>query len=502
MLRVKLQFIAVLVWLALIFTVDRLFLHSQPLDFILYVPVLAVSILLVLAPRLMRRFALPLTGLGVVAYVAVFLLLNSADPQRLSSGTFVIGLIMTVGTLLLLLWISFTLYELTAADHKRQVANGILPIAPWLEGEIRINDELNRSRRFEHSVAFVYCTLSRTEKNPVTPEQQKTLLQTIAALTFKSDIVTEFAEGYVVVLPETDRREAEGFMHQVARTLIETANCLPLLGVATYPEDGQMARDLTRVAVANAKVLSAGDVGNATADTYRKGDLLLKPEERLRIERQADWVNKMPEHTPESRKTYHTIKRAIDVGLVTSAIIPALPLMGLVALLIYLDDRQRIFYMQSRTGHAGRRFQMFKFRTMRVGAASIPPTVVVAPDGSLRYMWPEKVENDPRITRVGRILRKTSLDELPQLLNILKGDMSLVGPRPTSWNLDKYTRMQTARLAARPGITGLWQVSARDSTDPDERLLWDMKYIEKASLWLDIVIIWRTVVGVFQKSGV
>jgi len=178
-----------------------------------------------------------------------------------------------------------------------------------------------------------------------------------------------------------------------------------------------------------------------------------------------------------------------------------LPVMLLIALAIKLDDGGPIFYMQGRTGHAGHRFKMFKFRTMIVNAKPIPPTLVVLPNGKKQYTWPDKSKHDPRITRVGRFLRKSSLDEIPQILNVIRGDMSIVGPRPTTWELDKYTLHQTERLTVRPGITGLWQVSARESTNFDERLLWDMKYIQKMSLLLDAQIIWRTVASVFQKKG-
>ncbi|MBC8100618.1 MAG: sugar transferase [Armatimonadetes bacterium] len=210
----------------------------------------------------------------------------------------------------------------------------------------------------------------------------------------------------------------------------------------------------------------------------------------------------MEAQAPLDRKTYEWLKRAVDISFVMALMPAILPVMLLVTLLIYLDDREKVFFMQPRTGYGGKRFMMYKFRTMRSGSKSVPPTVVIAPDGSVRYAWPEKVENDMRITRVGRILRKTSLDELPQLLNILKGDMTLVGPRPTTWNLDMYTSHQTARLGMRPGITGLWQVSARDATNFDERLIWDLKYIEKACLWMDVKIVYLTVMGVFQKAGV
>jgi lipopolysaccharide/colanic/teichoic acid biosynthesis glycosyltransferase len=173
-----------------------------------------------------------------------------------------------------------------------------------------------------------------------------------------------------------------------------------------------------------------------------------------------------------------------------------------VALAIYLDDGAPVFYMQDRTGFGGKRFRMYKFRTMIVNAPTLPATKVVTEDGHEINAWPDKEKDDPRITRVGRFLRKTSLDEIPQIFNVLWGDMSLVGPRPTTWDVSMYTLHQTERLTVAPGLTGLWQVSARESKNPDERLLWDLKYVEKMSFWLDIQILWRTVMQVVDKGGV
>jgi lipopolysaccharide/colanic/teichoic acid biosynthesis glycosyltransferase len=116
--------------------------------------------------------------------------------------------------------------------------------------------------------------------------------------------------------------------------------------------------------------------------------------------------------------------------------------------------------------------------------------------------WPDfKITDDPRVTSIGRFLRKTSLDELPQIINVIKGDMSLVGPRPTSFDASTYALWHTERLEVLPGITGLWQVNGRSNLDFDERLRLDVAYIENRSLWLDIQILFRTVTAVFSQNG-
>ena len=198
------------------------------------------------------------------------------------------------------------------------------------------------------------------------------------------------------------------------------------------------------------------------------------------------------------RKRYEVAKRIMDLTLVILALPALLVIMALVALAIWIDDPGPIFFVQMRTGKGGRRFPMYKFRTMVKDAEEKKKELAHLNE----LTWPDfKITNDPRITRVGRILRKTSLDELPQVFNVLKGDMSLVGPRPTSFDSSTYSLWHTERLEVLPGITGLWQVSGRSSLDFDERLRLDIEYIERRSLWLDIQILFRTVAAVFTQRG-
>lgn len=198
------------------------------------------------------------------------------------------------------------------------------------------------------------------------------------------------------------------------------------------------------------------------------------------------------------RPGYHLAKRALDLFVCLMTLPFLLPLILLCALLIWLDDPGPVFFKQLRTGKGGARFRMYKFRTMVTNAEEL----------KLKYAhlneltWPDfKMTNDPRVTRVGRILRKTSLDEIPQIINVIKGDMSLVGPRPTSFDVSTYSLKHTERLEVLPGITGLWQISGRSDVDFDERLLLDIEYIERRSLWFDIQIMFRTVIAVFKQEG-
>jgi lipopolysaccharide/colanic/teichoic acid biosynthesis glycosyltransferase len=198
------------------------------------------------------------------------------------------------------------------------------------------------------------------------------------------------------------------------------------------------------------------------------------------------------------RRNYRLGKRIFDITLCLLMLPAFLASMTVIALIIWVDDPGPILFKQQRTGKGGRRFGMYKFRTM----------IVNAEEQKVQYnhlnelSWPDfKITNDPRITRVGRILRKTSLDELPQIINVLKSEMSLVGPRPTSFDVSTYSLWHTERLEVLPGITGLWQISGRSNVDFDERLRLDVDYIERQSLWLDIEILFRTVTVVFSQRG-
>lgn len=212
------------------------------------------------------------------------------------------------------------------------------------------------------------------------------------------------------------------------------------------------------------------------------------------------WIKKFdPNKRVLSVRNYQIAKRLFDLVIVLLAMPFWLPIIGAIALLIRITSPGAPpVFSQARTGRGGRRFKMLKFRTMVPNADALKEQYAHLNE----LQWPDfKITNDPRITKLGRILRKTSLDELPQLFNVLTGEMSLVGPRPTSFGADTYKLWQTERLDVVPGITGLWQVFGRAQLEFDDRLRLDIAYIERASLWLDLNILTQTVVAVFKQRG-
>lgn len=198
------------------------------------------------------------------------------------------------------------------------------------------------------------------------------------------------------------------------------------------------------------------------------------------------------------RPGYERAKRVFDVALCLLALPIALVAIAVVALAVLVCDGLPIFFSQERTGRGGRRFRMIKFRTMVRNATELKAELA-----SLNILsGPDfKIADDPRITKLGAILRKASLDELPQILNVLRGDMSLVGPRPTSFAADTYDLWHTERLEVTPGITGLWQVSGRSDVDFDDRVRLDIEYLENRGFWFDLAILFRTVAALVQQRG-
>jgi lipopolysaccharide/colanic/teichoic acid biosynthesis glycosyltransferase len=198
------------------------------------------------------------------------------------------------------------------------------------------------------------------------------------------------------------------------------------------------------------------------------------------------------------RPGYERGKRAFDLAVTLAALPLLLPLAAVCALAIWLDDGRPILFTQLRTGRGGRRFRMFKFRTMVRNALELRESLLHLNEHS----GPDfKIRCDPRVTRVGAFLRRTSLDELPQVVNVLRGEMSLVGPRPTSFAAETYSLWQTERLEVTPGVTGLWQVAGRGDVDFHERVRLDVEYVERRGFWFDLGILLRTALAVFRQRG-
>lgn len=193
--------------------------------------------------------------------------------------------------------------------------------------------------------------------------------------------------------------------------------------------------------------------------------------------------------------TYLAFKRLFDITVSLLSLILLLPVFIVIFAVIKLDSQGPAIFVQKRCGFKGKIFKMYKFRSMIMNAEQLQNGLDHLNAAGERMF---KVKNDPRVTRVGRFIRRTSLDELPQLFNVLKGDMSIVGPRPPIVSeVDSYDKWHYLRMSVRPGMTGLWQVKCRNRAGFDEMVRLDMKYIRERSFWLDLRIIIGTIPLVF-----
>lgn len=201
----------------------------------------------------------------------------------------------------------------------------------------------------------------------------------------------------------------------------------------------------------------------------------------------------------ESRKTYHFAKRVFDIVMSALGLVFLSPVMAVITYRIKHEDGGPIIYKQVRVGKDGKRFEMYKFRSMVINADQLLSTLKGQNeiDGAMF-----KMKHDPRITKVGHFIREHSLDELPQLVNVLKGDMSLVGPRPSlPSEVEQYTDYDKQRLYVVPGCTGLWQATERNNVGFDEMVELDLEYIQDASVMNDLNIILKTVAIIFKPNG-
>lgn len=203
---------------------------------------------------------------------------------------------------------------------------------------------------------------------------------------------------------------------------------------------------------------------------------------------------------PNDSRAYLVTKRILDIALSVLGIIFLSPLFIIVAILIKLEDRNGpVIFKQVRVGKDGKEFTMYKFRSMVANAEELKPKLMSQNEVTGPVF---KIKNDPRVTKVGKFIRKTSIDELPQLFNVLKGEMTLVGPRPPlPEEVAQYTSYEWQRLSVRPGLTCYWQVYGRNSLPFEEWVRLDLKYIQERNLIVDIKLILRTVFVLFGSKN-
>lgn len=197
---------------------------------------------------------------------------------------------------------------------------------------------------------------------------------------------------------------------------------------------------------------------------------------------------------------YRHTKRILDIVLSTIGFIVLLPIFGIISLCVKLDSKGPVFFKHKRIGKNGKEMYIYKFRTMVDNAEDMIKNF--SEEQMKEFKENYKLKNDHRITKVGKVLRKTSLDELPQLLNIIKGDLSIIGPRPViKEELEKYGDYKKKFLSVTPGLTGYWAANGRSCTTYEERMNLELYYVDNMSFKLDIKILFKTVLTVFKRQG-
>lgn len=228
-----------------------------------------------------------------------------------------------------------------------------------------------------------------------------------------------------------------------------------------------------------------------------------------KVERQKAKVFNIQSEIKKENKVekaiYIGIKRTIDVigSLVGMVLLVPATIAIYIAQKISKEDNGPLFYKHIRYGKNGKQFKLYKFRSMCMNAdEKLKEYLKSNEEARKEFEENQKLQHDPRITKLGNFLRKTSLDELPQMLNILKGEMSFVGPRPVvKREIEKYGESKEKLLSVKPGLTGYWQVNGRSNTTYEERMNMELYYVDNCSLWLDIKIFFKTFIAVFKKEG-
>ncbi|MEQ8198599.1 MAG: sugar transferase [Clostridiaceae bacterium] len=197
---------------------------------------------------------------------------------------------------------------------------------------------------------------------------------------------------------------------------------------------------------------------------------------------------------------YESVKRVLDIMISLFGLVLLSPLFLILIVVTKLDSKGPVFFAHKRIGYKGKTIGVYKFRSMVHNADEVFKSFTSEQKEEFQKNF--KLDDDPRITKIGEFLRKTSLDELPQLLNTLKGDMSIVGPRPIiQQEVEKYGEYAEKLVSVVPGLTGYWQANGRSDTTYDERVQMDMYYIDNRSFWLDIKILFKTFISVVKKEG-
>jgi lipopolysaccharide/colanic/teichoic acid biosynthesis glycosyltransferase len=312
------------------------------------------------------------------------------------------------------------------------------------------------------------------------------------------------------VFDRTSNEEIAGFMQALVRQWKRPDATIKRAKNALSGKEGSVWIDPEARVDPKARLIGDVWVGAGSAlpaDSVVVGPAIVwdDPAKRPATEK-LEWLNIEPTEPisdprpAEVKSSYRVAKRAFDIVFSCLAILLTLPAWPIIMLITWIEDGRPFFFVHRRESLGGHVFGCIKFRSMRKNAEALVEKLKEKNKSDGAHVF---IENDPRVTRIGRVLRKTNLDELPQFINVLRGDMSIVGPRPSPRKENQYApAWREARLSVKPGITGLWQISRtrRAGSDFQEWIKYDLEYVERCSFWLDLAIIYRTIEMIVRKT--
>ncbi len=504
--------------MVVLFNIERLDFGSDNLiDISSFVYVIAslAAVAIIAIPWMMWISPALLVGICLSVYLIAKLLIFNSHPMIGGIYTWIscVEVVMLSALVVIAHHLAHALRVFETAYGKTRLADVRRATSRMVSAAEMVRTALALSRRHNQPLSVVVVA-SDASRGPSTPDTRLTDL--VLPLLRSTDLLMEQPSGghLVIVCQQTG---ADGSEILIQRIYAETRQHLDLsvnCAMASFPGDGVTFEGLAHCAedrlLAGIKGRAddeppnnnpEGGTDHAEEDGKTDDVPTAQSADESSVYIRAPWLRRINPYRCWLRgHKYLVAKWVLDMALVIVTMPFWLIVLGICALLIKLDSpRDPVFFYQQRTGKGGRRFTMYKLRTMASNAELLKHEHAAR---NIRQ-WPDyKIDDDPRVTRIGRFLRKSSLDELPQLFNVLKGDMSLVGPRPTSFAPQTYQRWQTERLEVMPGITGLWQLIGRGDAQWGGRVRFDIAYIERRCLWLDIQILLRTIPAVICIRGV
>ena len=463
--------------------------------------------------RYVRRIAIGDVAAAAVASAVAYLVRFGPDAQGLATAHVSLWMVALLPPVWALVMLVARTYEQRflwiGAEEFRRVLSAAISLVAGV-GAVSWAFQLQLARGFVVLALPLAAVLTLTQRYLQRAWLHRRREQ---GLYMQTAIIVGHRSGVVALHDQIDREAYHGYRvigcllpPAATGAQVEAFDGLPVLGTLDEVLDVVRRYEVDTVAVLPSPELDGPALRRLGWELEKtRAELLLAPAvteiagPRVRI-RPVCGLPLLHMERPELKGVRRLTKETFDRSAAALGLLVLLPLLTALALSVALTSRGGVFYRQERVGRDGQTFGMLKFRSMVAGADRMVDGLAAQTDRGNEVLF--KIKGDPRVTRVGKVLRRYSLDELPQLINVVRGDMSLVGPRPPlPTEVERYGFDMHRRFLVKPGITGLWQVSGRSDLSWDDSVRIDVRYVENWSLAFDFMILWKTVGAVFRGSG-